>query len=81
MHPLDRPIWHALTTRQAHFSIGDARARRFQPQYGMFAAAADGSPESLAALASLIPRGGALACMEAEELPIPPGATVMQQAL
>lgn len=28
-HPLDNPIWSALTTRQAHFAEGSGLARRF----------------------------------------------------
>lgn len=69
-HPLDRPVWSALTTRQAHLSLGDARARRFAPDYGLFVAAPDASPESLAALGALVPAGGRAATLEAE--PIPP---------
>ncbi len=72
-HPLDRPIWSALTTRQAQVAIGDERARRFDPAFGLFAAAADASPDSLAALADLVPLDGALALVEAEPPPPVPG--------
>jgi hypothetical protein len=54
-HPLDRPIWSALATRQAGLAQGGARARRFAPDYGLFAAAADASEASLQALAALVP--------------------------
>src|SRR3546814_18415620 len=50
-HPLDRPVWSALTTRQAGFAIGDAGAVRFDPEVAVFAAATDAAPQSLAALA------------------------------
>ena len=40
-HPLDRPAWSALSTRQAPFALGDARALRFAPDFGLFAGAAD----------------------------------------
>jgi hypothetical protein len=40
-HPLDRPVWAALKGRQAGIALGDARALRFAPDYGLFAAAAD----------------------------------------
>jgi predicted GNAT family acetyltransferase len=73
-HPLDRPAWNALTTRQAKFALGDERALRFAPDYGLFAAAADDAPESLAALCALIPTDGALWTVEAEERPTPAGA-------
>src|SRR3546814_3612198 len=46
-HPLDRPVWSALTTRQAGFAIGDAGAVRFDPEVAVFAAARDAAPESL----------------------------------
>ncbi|HXN66890.1 MAG TPA: GNAT family N-acetyltransferase, partial [Bradyrhizobium sp.] len=40
-HPLDRPIWHALTTRQAALAEGGARARRYPPDIAPFAAMVD----------------------------------------
>ena len=45
-HPLDRPVWSALTSRQAPLALGDARALRFDPDYALFAAAADDSAEA-----------------------------------
>lgn len=36
---LDRPVWSALTSRQTAVARGDARALRFAPPYGIFAAA------------------------------------------
>jgi predicted GNAT family acetyltransferase len=80
-HPLDRPIWHALTGRQAEYALGDERAWRFDPDYGAFAAAADRSAESLAALAGLIPAGRSVILMEARPAAVPPGAVIAQQAL
>lgn len=70
MHPLDKLIWTALTTRQAHLSEGGERARRFQVEIGPFAACADGSREAAAALAALIPDGGDISLLE----PSPPEA-------
>jgi ribosomal protein S18 acetylase RimI-like enzyme len=52
-HPLDRPAWNALTTRQAAFAAGSELAWRFQPDLIPFAAARDESPEAIAALAAL----------------------------
>jgi hypothetical protein len=72
-HPLDRPVWTALTTRQAHLARGDGRAWRLGADYGLFAAAADGSDESLAALAALVPAEGALATVGVAEPGPPPG--------
>jgi predicted GNAT family acetyltransferase len=79
-HPLDRPVWNALTTRQACLAQGDARAVRFAPEYGLFAAAADASPDSLAALATLVPPRGGLALVEAQAPPPVPGTKIAQSA-
>jgi hypothetical protein len=39
-HPLDAPVWQALTTRQATLARGDEKARRIDPDHGLFAAVA-----------------------------------------
>ena len=57
-HPLDNPIWSALTTRQAHLAIGDRCAKRFFSDISPFAAAPDGSSDSSVALAALMQPGG-----------------------
>jgi predicted GNAT family acetyltransferase len=54
MHPLDRPIWNALTSRQQALAEGGALARRYPPAIGPFAAMADMSPKSFAALGTLM---------------------------
>ncbi|MEH2508141.1 putative GNAT family acetyltransferase [Bradyrhizobium sp. AZCC 1578] len=53
-HPLDYPIWTALTTTQQALAEGDARARRYPTEITPFAAMADMSLESFAALAGLM---------------------------
>jgi predicted GNAT family acetyltransferase len=75
-HPLDRPIWHALTTRLAHAAQGDERAVRLHPDYGLFAASRDLTEESLAALAALIPADGVIGLAEAMPSAPPPGAAL-----
>ena len=80
-HPLDRPVWNALTARQAGLALGDARAVRFAPEYGLFAAAADDTSESLAALAALVPEQGGVAVVEAAQPPTVPGTVVATQAM
>jgi len=54
MHPLDRPIWSALTTRQQALAEGGARALRYSTAVGPFADMVDMSPESFAALGALM---------------------------
>lgn len=80
-HPLDRPVWTALTGRQTEFAAGNARAVRYRPEINLLAAAADDSPEALAALAALVPAGGKIATVEGAETMVPPGLTVVKQAM
>lgn len=80
-HPLDRPVWSTLSTRQRALAVGDDRALRFEPRYNVFGAAADGSAESLAALAQLIPADGTLWVVEAQPFVPPPGAVVVKAAV
>lgn len=72
-HPLDRAAWSALTGRQAAFAIGNGSALRYQPGVGVFAALADRSPASLAALAKLVAAHGDVALLGAEAPPPVPG--------
>lgn len=69
-HPLDRPVWHALTTAQAPLAQGDGRARRFaqdvSPLVGM---SPDGA--SADALAGLMAPGETVALLQADP-PAPP---------
>jgi predicted GNAT family acetyltransferase len=80
-HPLDRPIWSALTGLQAHLSLGSGAARRFAPEFAMFAASADHSPASLADLARLAAEGGPVLLMEPKVPPSGAGLVVISEAL
>jgi predicted GNAT family acetyltransferase len=53
-HPLDHPIWTALTTTQRALAEGDARARRYATDVTPFADMPDLSAENFAALAALM---------------------------
>ncbi|KWV58390.1 acyltransferase [Bradyrhizobium macuxiense] len=53
-HPLDRPIWHALTTRQQALAEGGTDARRFPVAIAPFADMVDMSESSFAALGALL---------------------------
>ena len=79
-HPLDRPIWTSLATRQQPLGFGDDRARRFDPAYGVFAAAADRSGESRAALTALVREHGVAALVEAQPPDVPPDLAVASRA-
>ena len=82
-HPLDRPVWNALTGRQAHLAIREGQAVRLRPDVGVFAAARDDqATEDLAVICARYPGAGSL---EAEGTPLadwsPPGAEVTLRAV
>ena len=72
-HPLDRPAWTALNTRQASLAKGGSRAVKFAPDFAPFAGAADMSDESIAALAQLASPGEGLWVVEPDAFAPPPG--------
>jgi predicted GNAT family acetyltransferase len=53
-HPLDYPVWTALTTTQRALAEGDARARRYPTLMTPFADMPDRTAENFAALAGLM---------------------------
>lgn len=79
-HPLDRPVWSAFTTRQAALARHSEGALRVVPDYGPFAAMADASPESQAALVALLTDDKPVWIVEADEMPTPPGTMVLRTA-
>lgn len=79
-HPLDRPVWNALTTRQRDVAIGDARAIRVAPAIGLFAAMAEDSDACREALARLIPDDGPLGLLERETPLLPADVRVVKTA-
>jgi len=79
-HPLDRPVWNALTTRQRAVSVGDDRARRFASDVGSLAGTRDDDPESLRALTELVPAAGTLIVLQVDPIAIPPGTVVVMTA-
>ena len=53
-HPLDQPIWTALTTTQQALAEGDGRARRYPTLVAPFADMPKMSAENFAALGALM---------------------------
>jgi predicted GNAT family acetyltransferase len=80
-HPLDRPVWNALASRQASFGAGGERAMRFRPEYGLFAAAARRTPACMTALADLVAERGIVATVEADIWPPIPGTVTVSHAV
>lgn len=79
-HPLDRPIWSALTGRHAALAQGNALARRYDPAINTFAAARDDSPPALQALATLAKAGSSLLLLQADAVAVPPGLVAISAA-
>jgi predicted GNAT family acetyltransferase len=81
-HPLDRVIWNAFTSRQAHLALRDGGALRVDPDFGLFVATADHSSESLAALSRLIhAHPGEVGVVERFDPPPIPGTVVTRRAV
>jgi predicted GNAT family acetyltransferase len=78
--PLERPVWSALTGRQAEQSLAHGSAVRFAPEFGLFAAVPDEDPKSLADLAALVGLGD-VALVEPAAPPTISGVTVRSQAI
>ncbi len=75
---LDRPVWNALTTSQAHLATVTGAAVRIDPAYGPFAAARDASDEAQAALAATLKGADdRIGVVEREAWPVPPGTRVL----
>ena len=81
-HPLDRPVWNALTGPQAQLARGGPAAWRIDPGYGPFAAARDGGQAAQVALAELVrDAGGAeVWLVEVAPAPAPAGTRVARAA-
>jgi predicted GNAT family acetyltransferase len=77
-HILDRPVWNALTTRQAHLALGNGvDAVRYPPDIEPFGAARNNTPDQLLALGRLTPTDGGLALVEPHKVVPPPGLLVL----
>lgn len=78
-HPLDRPVWHALTGHQSAFAIAQGQAIRFAPAYGPFAAAIDASGPALRDLA-LLAAHDEIWLLEKNPPQTIPGLTILRRA-
>lgn len=76
-HPLDRPVWSALTSAQAHLAVEHGEALRFAPSYAIFGVARTFDEGSLTALAELNAAPDGLATVEAPRSPQPAGEVVL----
>src|ERR1700744_5879523 len=77
-HPLDRPVWSALTSRQAYLALGTpGTALRYPPDIEPFGATPANTPEQLLALGAMTPIDGGVALVETFKIVPPPGLIVM----
>lgn len=75
-NPLDRPVWATLNTYHAAVATGGALARRFLPQYNVFASPCDESEPALAALAALVGPAERVCLNQAPPVSVPPGLMI-----
>jgi predicted GNAT family acetyltransferase len=73
VHPLDKPIWSALESRQASFSTRGPIARRFPAEVSPFVAASDDSFTAVEAIVTLIPKGDDVSLLEVSPPKAPAG--------
>ncbi|ODT87958.1 GNAT family N-acetyltransferase [Phenylobacterium sp. SCN 70-31] len=80
-HPLDRPVWSALTGPQAGVAVAAGAAVRYRPEVGLFAATANGEAQATADLVALVRAHGETALVEPRPVTAPPGLTVVSEAI
>ncbi|MGH6951577.1 MAG: GNAT family N-acetyltransferase [Vitreimonas sp.] len=80
-HPLDRPVWSALTTLQRSISEGGELARRYRRDVNVFAAALDESEAALRALGELVRPGESVISLQGPEIVAPPGMVIERAEL
>ncbi|MEX3937303.1 GNAT family N-acetyltransferase [Paraburkholderia phymatum] len=81
IHPLDDVVWNALVATHQRFSLGNSGAIRYQADVAPFAAMAGYSPESFAALRSLIEAQGPVTLVTTDEVVPPPGFSVTRRVV
>ena len=80
-NPLDRPIWHALTKRQAGFAVGGGLARRFDPKVSPLIACVDDGAAALADVAALVRAGDSALFLQSGTPPLPPGLVEIERGV
>ena len=73
LHPLDNPVWDALTHGQSGFSVGTGAARRYRSDISVFCAAQDDSESSWRDLVALGGTAGTVVIFRPGSIAEPPG--------
>lgn len=76
MTPLDRPVWHALSGRQASFSRGLGAAARFVPEVGAFVGGPEDSEAVLRDVGALVSEAGFGWMLQRQASPPIPGTRI-----
>jgi len=76
-HPLDNPVWHALTGPHADLALGRGGARHYPRDMAPFSALEDATPAAYADLAAGLPPGLEARLFRPAEEPAPPGWEVL----
>lgn len=77
---LDRPVWHALTGRQASLAVGNAEVLHYQPKITPFGASVDMGEVHLRTLAGLLSAGEEVWLVEKENIVRPSGLKTIKMA-
>jgi predicted GNAT family acetyltransferase len=78
MHPLDNPIWKALTTSQAHLAQAIGEARMFPPEITPLAGFPEPTPEAYESLSELLSQQRAAGLFFDAPPVLPRGWTILQ---
>lgn len=72
-HPLDNPVWHALTGPHASLAVGHGGARHYPRDMAPFSALAEPTAAAYADLAADLPTGMEARLFRPADEPAPPG--------
>jgi len=79
-HPLDNPIWRALTTRHAPLAQGGPLARRYPAEISPLSGLPAAGPANIAALTALVTVGDEIGVFEPAPFSLPPPWVVLREA-
>ena len=79
-HPLDNPIWRALTTRHAPLAEGGPLARRYPAAISPLSGLPAAGPANIAALTALVNVGDEIGVFEPSPFSLPPPWVVLREA-
>lgn len=79
-HPLDNPIWRALTTRHSHLALGGDLARRYPADVSPLAGLPAPEAANVAALAALVEPGDEMGIFETAPPSLPASWEILRES-